>query len=110
MSQYWFCCYPLLQFVERILFFLSPLPFVVFLGEFVQRSRNECEVLDEWAIKIEESKYLSYFCCRFWYWPHVHACNFCRVHTCHPLFKDYPQVIHGQGMEETFFWFEVKVV
>ncbi len=29
---------------------------------------------------------------------------------CHPLFKDYPQVIHRGQVKEAFFWFEVKVV
>ena len=32
------------------------------------------------------------------------------VHASHPLFKDYPQVIHGGCMEDIFFELEIKVV
>ena len=36
--------------------------------------------------------------------------NFCGVHACHPLFKDYPQVIDRRGMERALFGLEIKVV
>src|ERR1700677_3963278 len=44
------------------------------------------------------------------HWPVFDACNFCRVHVCYPLFKDYPQVIDRRGMEGALLRFEVKVV
>ncbi len=71
------------------------MPLVVFACEFVQWSCDKCEVLDEGTVEIEKPKYFSYFCGVFGYWPHVDARDFYRVHLCHPLFKDYPQVIHG---------------
>ena len=42
--------------------------------------------------------------------PIFDARNFRGVHACHPLFKDYPQVIDRRGMERALFWFEIKVV
>ncbi len=69
-----------------------------------------CEAFDEGAIKIEKAYCPSYFCDVFGCWPHVYSHNFYRVHACHPLFKDYPQVIHGRCMEEAFFGFEIEVM
>ncbi len=68
------------------------------------------EAFDEGAIKIEKAHCPLYFGDIFGRWPCVYAHNFYRVHACHPLFKDYPQVIHGGRMEEAFFWFEVEIV
>src|SRR6266702_242518 len=110
MCQYQFHCNPFFQPVKGLLFFGSPLPFLVFSCEFVQWSSNKCKVFDEWAIKIEESERFSYVCYILRYWPCVNASNFCRFHACHPLFKDYPQVIHGRRVKETFLRFEVEVV
>ncbi len=76
----------------------------------MQWSCDEREVFDEGVVKIEESKRLSYLCCILGYWPRVDACDFCRVHLCHPLFKDYPQVIHRGRVEQAFFRFEVEIV
>src|ERR1700677_3213302 len=42
--------------------------------------------------------------------PVFDACNFCGVHACYPLFKDYPQVIYGWGMERALFGLEIEVV
>src|SRR6266702_861047 len=86
------------------------MPFLIFLCEFVQWFRNERESLDEGAVKVEKSENLPYLHGGFGYRPCVDAHDFCGVHTCHPLFKDYPQVIHGGRMEKTFLWFEVQVV
>src|SRR6202453_5480095 len=44
------------------------------------------------------------------YGPVFNARNFGRVHACYPLFKDYPQVIYGRGMEGALLWFEVQVM
>src|ERR1700677_745524 len=44
------------------------------------------------------------------YGPVFNARNFGRIHACYPLFKDYPQVIYGRGMEGALLWFEVQVV
>src|ERR1700677_2078563 len=43
-------------------------------------------------------------------WPVFDACNFCGVHACHPLFKDYPQVIDRLSMESALLRFEVQIV
>src|SRR6202453_2034509 len=42
--------------------------------------------------------------------PIFNACNFRGVHACHPLFKDYPQVIDRRCMECALLRFEIKVV
>src|ERR1700677_2543565 len=44
------------------------------------------------------------------YGPVFNARNFGWVHACHPLFKDYPQVIDGRGMECALFRFEIEVM
>src|SRR6266571_5349301 len=71
-----------------------------------------CEAFDKRVVKIEEPYNFLYFCDIFWYWPGVnsYSCNFYWVHVCHPLFKDYPQVIHGWCMECALLWFEVQVM
>src|SRR6266702_4749936 len=99
-----------LQHVEGFLFFRSPVPLVILMHEFVQWSCNECEILDEGAVEVEKAEYFLYFSGIFGYWPRVNARDFYRVHSCHPLFKDYPQVIHGCGMEETFLRLKVEVM
>jgi len=68
------------------------------------------EAFDEGAVKIEKAYCPSYFRDVFGYWPHVYAHDFYGVHACHPLFKDYPQVIHGGRMEKALLWFEIEVV
>ncbi len=83
---------------------------MVFACEFVQWSCDECEILDEGMVEIEKAEYFSYFCGVFGYWPRVDAHDFCRVHSCHPFFKDYPQVIHRRGVKEAFLQLEVEVV
>src|SRR6266702_2390543 len=62
------------------------------------------------AVKIEKAYCPLYFGDVFGYWPLVYARNFYWVHACHPLFKDYPQVIHGRRMEGAFLGFKVEVV
>src|SRR6266702_995599 len=76
----------------------------------MQWSRNMGEAFNERMVKIEKAYGPLYFSDGFGRWPRVYACDFHRVHACHPLFKDYPQVIHGGHMECTFFGFEVKVM
>ena len=49
---------------------------------------------------------LNFFQCL----PVFDACNFYWVHTSHPLFKDYPQVINTWDVEEALLQFEVQVV
>src|ERR1700677_1054200 len=44
------------------------------------------------------------------YGPVFNARYFGGVHACYPLFKDYPQVIYGRGMERALLWLEVQVV
>ncbi len=68
------------------------------------------KAFDEMAVKIEKAYCPLYFSDVFGHWPCVYASNFYRVHACHPLFKDYPQVIHGGHMEKAFLWFEVEIV
>jgi len=46
----------------------------------------------------------------FWDGPVGNARNFNGVHMGHPLFKNYPQVIYGRRLPNTFFWFEVEVI
>src|SRR6266702_722863 len=65
---------------------------------------------DEGAVKVEKAYHSPYFCDVFGCWPPIDSCNFYGVHACHPLFKDYPQVIHGGHMEEALLWFEIEVV
>src|SRR6266702_7578965 len=85
------------------------MPFLIFSREFVQQPRNKCEAFDEGAIKIEKAEDFSYLRSVFGYRPRVDAGDFCGVHTCHPLFKDYPQVIHGGRVKETFLRLEIEV-
>src|SRR6266702_1914603 len=68
------------------------------------------EAFNERAVKIEKAYCPSHFCDVFGCWPRVYARDFYWVHACHPLFKDYPQVIHGRRMECAFLRFEVKVM
>src|SRR6266702_4438367 len=68
------------------------------------------ETFDKRAVKIEKAYCPSYFCDIFGCQPSLDSCNFYWVHACHPLFKDYPQVIHGWHMEKAFLWFEVEVM
>src|ERR1700677_4724526 len=44
------------------------------------------------------------------YGPILYSCDFCGVHACYPLFKDYPQVIYRWGMERALLRLEVQVV
>src|SRR6266702_1017291 len=69
-----------------------------------------CESLDEGAVKIEKAHCSSYFCDVLWHLPSFDPSNFYGVHACHPLFKDYPQVIHGWHMEQALLRFEVEVM
>src|SRR6266702_3739563 len=69
-----------------------------------------CKPLDEGAVKVKKTYCPPYFCDVLGRRPSINTCRFYRVHACHPLFKDYPQVIHGWCMEEALLWFEVKVV
>src|SRR6266702_2073013 len=69
-----------------------------------------CKSLDEGTVEIKKTYGPPYFRDIFGRGPSVDSCHFYRVHACHPLFKDYPQVIHGWRMEEAFFQFEVYVV
>src|SRR6266702_5725421 len=68
------------------------------------------EAFDERAVKIEKAYCPSYFGDVFGCWPCGYASNFYLVHTCHPLLKDYPQVIHRWNMERALLWFEVQVM
>ncbi len=68
------------------------------------------EAFNERTVKIEKAYCPSYFSNVLGCWPCVYACDFYWVHACHPLFKDYPQVIHGMCMERAFLRFEVQVV
>ena len=45
-----------------------------------------------------------------WPRPVSYPLYFYWVHACHPLFNDYPQIIHLWRMEDTLFWFEEQVV
>src|SRR6266702_1910913 len=69
-----------------------------------------CESLHEGAVKVEKAHHFSYFGDICQCGPCVDPHNFYWVHACHPLFKDYPQVIHGWRMEKAFFRFEVEVM
>src|SRR6266702_406033 len=76
----------------------------------MQWACNMCEAFDEWAVKIKESYYFPHFHDVFGCWPCVNSHNFYWVHACHPLFKNYPQVIYGWCMECAFLWFEIQVM
>ena len=41
-----------------------------------------------------------------WPWPISYTLYFYGVHACHPLFNDYPQIIHLWHMEDALLWFE----
>src|SRR6266702_214978 len=99
MCEYRFSCDSFLQCVKGVLFFLSPSPFLIFLREFVQWLCEKCKSFDKGAVKVKKTECPSYFRHGFGYWPRVDARDFGRVHSCHPLFKDYPQVMHGGRME-----------
>src|SRR6266571_7726635 len=71
---------------------------------------NVCKSLHERVVKIEKAHRFSYFSDIHWCGPLVNAHNFYQVHVCHPLFKDYPQVIHGWHMEKALLRFEVEVM
>ncbi len=68
------------------------------------------KAFDEGVVKIEKAYCPSYFGDIFGCWPCVYARDFYRVHACHPLFKDYPQVIHGRRMERAFLQLKVEVM
>src|SRR6202453_1530158 len=110
MCQDRFACNVCLEGFECLLLLLSPMPFGVFACEFIQGMCNMGKSPNERMVKIakaQEGSDILYFGGR---WPVFDACNFCGVHACHPLFKDYPQVIDRQGMECALLRFEVQVV
>ena len=43
-------------------------------------------------------------------WPVLYTCNFHWIHTCHPLFKDYPQVINGGSVKDALGKFKEQGV
>src|SRR6266702_5116636 len=69
-----------------------------------------CESLYEGVVKVKKSHHLPYFCDVGWCQPHINSCDLYQVHACHPLFKDYPQVIHRWCMEEAFLRFEIEIM
>src|ERR1700677_3735342 len=68
------------------------------------------ESLDKWSVKIAKPQKGADVLDFGGYGPVFNARNFGGVHACHPLFKDYPQVIDGRGMERALFWFEIEVM
>src|SRR6266702_2417871 len=68
------------------------------------------KALNERVVKIEESKNFLDFHDVCWCRPGFNSSTFYWVHACHPLFKDYPQVIHGWCMECALLWFKVQFV
>ena len=71
-----------------------------------QRSRNG-EAFDKRPVKIAKTKEGTYVLNFGWHRPVFYTLYFYRVHVCHPLFNDYPQIIHMQCMEHAPFRFEV---
>src|SRR6266702_3468321 len=71
---------------------------------------NVHESFNKRLVEIEKSHCPSYFHDIHGRGPFVNSGNFDGVHACHPLFKDYPQVIHRWHMEKAFFGFEEEVM
>ena len=69
-----------------------------------------CEASDEWSVKVAKSQKRADILNFGLPGPVSYALYFYWVHACHPLFNDYPQIIYSQCMEDTFLWFEIKIV
>src|SRR5258707_1100874 len=68
------------------------------------------ESSNEGAVKVAKAQKRAYVPDLGWRWPVLDARNFNGVHTSHPFFKNYPQVIDTGRVESAFFGFEVEVV
>src|ERR1700677_1937660 len=68
------------------------------------------ETANKWSVKIAKTQKGANVLDFGGYGPIFNARNLGGVHACHPLFKDYPQVIDGRGMECALLRFEVEVV
>jgi len=95
---------------KSLLVFRRPQPVYAFAREGIEWFGDRGKTPDKGAIKIAKAQERANVLNLVWHGPVSDRCNFDRVHTCHPLFKDYPQVIDTRGMENTLFWFEVQVV
>src|ERR1700761_5528249 len=87
-----------------------PSPFDTFPCKSIKWLSDGCESPDESTIKVAKTQKRTNVLDLVWRGPVFDGCDFDRVHRCHPLFKDYPQVINARGVEDAFFWFEVEVV
>src|SRR6202453_4801842 len=110
MCENRFTCYTCFEGFESFLLLRSPLPFSVLACEFVQRSCNVGETSNKWSVKIAKTQKGANILDFGGYGPVFYARNFGWVHACHPLFKDYPQVIDGRSMERALFRFEIDVM
>ena len=87
--------------------FWAPVPFGVFACEGVEWFGDGCEAFDKSTIKVAKTQKGANVLDSVWCRPVPDRRNFDRVHACHPLFKDYPQVIDTQGVEDALFQLEV---
>ena len=83
---------------------------MIFLCECIEWFGYASETSDKGTIKIAKAQKGADILDLYWHRPVLNTCNFDGVHVSHPLFKDYPQVIYMQGMEDTFFRFEIQVM
>ena len=75
--------------------FRAPVPIGVFAREGVEWLGDGSEALDKSAIKIAKTQKGADVLDLIWCGPVPYRHDFDGVHTCHPLFKDYPQVIYA---------------
>ena len=68
------------------------------------------ESFDEWPVKVAKTEKRMYVLNFDGCGPVSYTFHFYGVHACHPLFNDYPQIIHMGHIENAFFWLEKEVV
>src|ERR1700761_1771155 len=90
--------------------FWGPEPIDPFSRKGIERFGDGGKSPDKCAIKVAKTQKRTNVLDLVWRGPVFDRRDFNGVHACHPLFKDYPQVIDARGMENAFFRFEVQVV
>src|ERR1700761_2154808 len=90
--------------------FRCPQPVYTFAREGIEWFGNRGESPDESAVEIAKTEERTDVLNFVWRGPVPYGRNFDGVHACHPLFKDYPQVIDTGCVENALFRFEVEIV
>ena len=87
---------------------LCPFELAALFCQGIEGQCNFGEACNKGAIKIAKTMKRADILYAFGGRPVSYPSNFHQVHTCHPLFKDYPQVINGGGMKRALGQFEVE--